>query len=141
MHQSPIIRTATTLIAAIAVGILGGQIVCAQQQQQPIKRTDLLKTPLSDLDGKEMQVWVADIPPGAATGPHFHPTPRFVYVLEGSVVLELDGKPPRTYSAGQAYVEMPGERHNLRNASATEPAKALGFQYAGKDQPLQINAP
>ena len=85
MHQSPIIRTATTLIATDAVGILGGQIVCAQQQQ-PIKRTDLLKTPLSDIDGKEMQVWVADIPPGAATGPHFHPTPRFVYVLEGAVV-------------------------------------------------------
>ena len=55
MHQSPIIRTATTLIAAVAAGILGGQIVCAQQQQ-PIKRMDLLKTPLSDLDGKEIRV-------------------------------------------------------------------------------------
>jgi quercetin dioxygenase-like cupin family protein len=138
MHQS-LIRTAQALIAAVAVGIFGGQIACAQQQ--PIKRTDLLKTYLSDVDGKEMQVWVADIPPGAATGLHFHPTPRFVYVLEGAVVLELDGKPPRTYTAGQAYVEMPGERHNFRNASTTEPAKALGFQYAGKDQPLQINAP
>jgi quercetin dioxygenase-like cupin family protein len=140
MHQSPIIRTAATLIAAVAIGVLGGQIACAQQQQ-PIKRTDLLKTPLSDMDGKEMQVWVGELPPGAATGSHFHPTPRFVYVLEGAVVLELDGKSPQTYSAGQAYVEMPGERHILRNASATEPAKALGFQYVGKDQPLQINAP
>jgi quercetin dioxygenase-like cupin family protein len=140
MHQTPIIRTATTLIAAVAVSIVGGQIVCAQQQQ-PIKRTDLLKTPLSDMDGKEMQVWVGELPPGAATAPHFHPTPRFVYVLEGAVVLDLDGKPPQTYSAGQAYVEMPGERHILRNASATEPAKALGFQYVSKHQPLQINAP
>jgi quercetin dioxygenase-like cupin family protein len=96
---------------------------------------------LSDIEGKEMHVWVADIPPGAATGPHFHPTPRFVYILEGAVVLELVGKPPRTYTVGQAYVEMPGERHNFRNASTTEPAKALGFQYGGKDQPLQINAP
>jgi quercetin dioxygenase-like cupin family protein len=140
MHRSPIIQTSTALIAAVAVGILGGQIVCAQQQQ-PIKRTELLKTQLSDIDGKEMQVWVADVPPGAATGPHLHPTPRFVYVLEGAVVLELDGKSPRTYSAGQAYVEMPGERHNFRNASASEPAKALGFQYVSKDQPLQTNAP
>jgi quercetin dioxygenase-like cupin family protein len=140
MHQSAIIRTAAALIAAVAVGIIfGGQIACAQQQL--IKRTDLLKTHLNDVEGKEMQVWVADIPPGAATGPHFHPTPRFVYVLEGAVVLELDGKPPQTYTVGQAYVEMPGERHNFRNASATEPAKALGFQYVGKDQPLQINAP
>ena len=139
MRQSAIIRTAAALIAAVAVATFAGRIACAQQQ--PIKRTDLLKTHLNDIEGKEMQVWVADIPPGAATGPHFHPTPRFVYVLEGAVVLELDGKPPRTYTVGQAYVEMPGERHNFRNASTTEPAKALGFQYVGKDQPLQINAP
>jgi len=138
MAQS-VIRTARVLIAAIAVCIFAGQLACAQQQ--PIKRTDLLKTYLSDMEGKEMHVWVADIPPGAATGPHFHPTPRFVYVLEGAVVLELDGKPPRTYTAGQAYVEMPGERHNFRNASTTEPAKALGFQYGSRDQPLQTNAP
>jgi len=138
MRQN-VIPTALALIAAVAVCIVGGQIAGAQQQ--PIQRTDLLKTYLSDLEGKEMQVWVADIPPGAATGSHFHPTPRFVYVLEGAVVLELDGKPPLTYGAGQAFVETPGERHNFRNASTTEPAKALGFQYASKGQPLQINAP
>jgi len=66
---------------------------------------------------------------------------RFVYVLEGKVVLELDGKTPQTFTAGQAFVEMPGERHNFRNASTTEPAKALGFQYSDKNQPLQTNAP
>jgi hypothetical protein len=38
-------------------------------------------------------------------------------------------------------VEMPNIVHNFRNASTTEPAKGLGFQYAGKDQPLQMNAP
>jgi quercetin dioxygenase-like cupin family protein len=129
-------RTAKALIAAI-VFTSGGSIAMAQQQ--PIKRTDLLKTYLGDLDGKEMQIWVAEIQPGAATGSHLHPTPRFVYVIEGTLVLELDGKPPQTYREGQAYVEMPGERHNLRNASTTEPAKALGFQYISKDQPLQIN--
>jgi quercetin dioxygenase-like cupin family protein len=125
-------------IAAIALCVFGG---LAAAQQAPIKRTDLLKSVLPEMEGKEMQVWVADIPPGAATGPHFHPTPRFVYVLEGAVVLELDGKPPQRFAAGQAFVEMPGERHNFRNASTAEPAKALGFQYAGKDQPLQTNAP
>jgi quercetin dioxygenase-like cupin family protein len=47
-----------------------------------------------------MNVWVADIAPGAATGKHTHPTPRFVYVLEGAVVLEMDGKPPQTFKPG-----------------------------------------
>jgi quercetin dioxygenase-like cupin family protein len=137
MNRYKALTVAATLIAPLA--IFGGQM--ADAQQQPIKRTDLLKTYLPGMDDKEMQVWVADILPGAATGPHFHPTPRFVYVLEGAVVLELDGKAPQTFKVGQAFVEMPNERHNFRNASTTEPARALGFQYAGKDQPLQTSAP
>ena len=68
-------------------------------------------------------------------------TPRFVYVIEGAVVYEVDGKQPQTFKTGEAYVEMPGEVHNFRNASTTQPAKALGFQYANKGQPLQTNAP
>jgi len=119
--------------------LVGGQLISAQQQ--PIKRTDLLKSELAEMKDNEMHVWVADIAPGAATGRHFHPTPRFVYVLEGAVVLELDGKAPQMFKAGQAFAEMPNEVHNFRNASTTEPAKALGFQYAGKGQALQINAP
>jgi hypothetical protein len=67
---------ALALIAGIATCIFGGRV--SDAQQQPIKRTDLLKTYLPEMEGKEVQVWVADIPPGAATGPHFHPTPRFV---------------------------------------------------------------
>ena len=106
-----------------------------------IKRTDLLKTALPEMEGKDMNVWVADIPPSASTGRHSHPTPRFVYVIEGAVVYEVDGKQPQTFKTGEAYVEMPGEVHNFRNASTTLPARALGFQYAKKGQPLQTNAP
>ena len=99
------------LIATASLCVTTAQIAYAQQQ--PIKRTDLLKTHLAEIEGKEMHVWVADIAPGATTGSHFHPTPRFVYVLEGAVILELDGKPPQTFSAGQAFVELPNERHNF----------------------------
>jgi quercetin dioxygenase-like cupin family protein len=53
-------------------------------------------------------------------------------VLEGAVVLEVDGKPPQTFKAGRPFAEPPNLFHNFKNASATEPAKALGFQYAGK---------
>ena len=109
----------------------------ARKPSSPIKRTDLLKSDLAEITGGEMNVWVADLAPGAATGRHPHPTPRFVYVIEGAVVLELDGKPPQTFKAGQAFAEMPGVVHNFRNASASEPAKALGFQYGTKGQALQ----
>ena len=131
----------TALIRATAVVIFafGNQIAVAEQQ--PVRRTELLRTNLPNMEGKEMQVWMGELSPGAATGPHFHPTPRFVYVVEGAVVLELDGRTPQIFRAGQAFVEMPGERHKLRNASTTELAKALGFQYADKNQPLQTDAP
>ena len=126
------------LIAGTTLAVIGSQI--ASSQQQAIKRTDLLKSELHEFQDNEMHVWVADIAPGAATGRHSHPTPRFVYVIEGTVVLELDSKSPQTFKAGQAFAEMPDEIHNFRNASTTEPAKALGFQYARKSQALQINA-
>ena len=135
----PIRLPVLTLMTALALAAAGTQPTSAQQQ--PIKRTDLLKMDLAEIKDNEMHVWVADISPGAATGRHLHPTPRFVYVLEGAVVLEMDGKPPQTFKAGQAFAEAPDEVHNFRNASTTESAKALGFQYAGKGQPLQTNAP
>jgi quercetin dioxygenase-like cupin family protein len=127
------------LIAGTALGVITSQLVTAQQQA--IKRTDLLKSELHEIQDNEMHVWVADVAPGAATGRHTHPTPRFVYVIEGAVVLELDGRSPQTFKAGQAFAEMPNEIHNFKNASTSEPAKALGFQYARKGQVLQVNAP
>ena len=127
------------LFAGAAFGLVGSQPPRAQQQ--PIKRTDLLKAELAEMKDSEMHVWVADVAPNAATGRHTHPTPRFVYVVEGAVVLEMEGKPAQTFKAGEAFVEMPNQVHNFRNASATAPAKALGFQYAAKGQPLQTGAP
>lgn len=123
------------------IALMVGAELAGAQQQQSIKRTDLLKTDLDEIKGNEMNVWMGEIAPGASTGKHTHPTPRFVYVVEGAVVLEMDGKPPETFKAGQAFAEPPNSVHKLRNASSTEPAKALGFQYAGKGQPLQADAP
>src|SRR5262245_22007939 len=97
----------TVLILTTGIALAGIAVECTRAQQQPIKRTDLLKTDLDEMKGSEMNVWVADLAPGAATGKHSHPTPRFVYVLEGAVVLELDGKPPQTFKTGQAFAEMP----------------------------------
>jgi quercetin dioxygenase-like cupin family protein len=124
------------MISGVAMFLIGSQITVGQQAPV-IKRTDLLKTALPEMEDKDMNIWVADIPASASTGRHSHPTPRFVYVIED----EVDGKQPQTFKTGEAYVEMPGEVHNFRNASTTQPARALGFQYANKGQPLQTNAP
>jgi quercetin dioxygenase-like cupin family protein len=127
------------LIAGIAFAAVGGWL--ANAQQQTINRTDLLKVDLPDIKGSQMNVWIADFAPGADTGRHIHPTPRFVYVLEGALTMEMEGKPARAFKAGQSFVEMPNMVHAIKNTSNTEPAKSLAFQYAAEGQALQVNAP
>ena len=127
------------LIAGIAFAAVGGWL--ANAQQQTIKRTDLLKVDLPDIKGSQMNVWIADFAPGADTGRHIHPTPRFVWLLEGTLTMEMEGKPAQAFKAGQSFVEMPNMVHAIKNTNTTEPAKSLAFQYAAEGQALQVNAP
>ncbi len=122
-------------VVGVAFGAVENNVVDAQQP--PLKRTEVLKADMAGMEGSEANMWTADIAPGAETGKHSHPTPRFVYVMEGSVTLEIEGKPPQTFKAGEGFQEMPGTVHNFKNASASQPAKALGFQIAKRGQPLQ----
>ena len=85
----------TALALTLSIAITAEQTPPAQAQQATIKRTDLAKADQSATDAGAL--WIADIPAGGATGRHTHPTPRFVYVLEGSVILEMDGQPPQTF--------------------------------------------
>jgi quercetin dioxygenase-like cupin family protein len=126
---------ALTLGLGFGVGAFGGSLLSAQPQA--IKRIALLDTDLAELEAQQAHLWAAEIAPGAETGKHSHPTTRFVYVLEGAVTLEREGHPPQTFRTGEAFAERPGDVHNFRNASASTPAKALGFQVARKGQPLQ----
>ena len=134
MRRLPI-TLVVTLGLGTALGALGASLLGAQPQG--IKRVGLLDTDLAEMQGQQAHFWAAAIAPGAETGKHSHPTTRFVYVLEGSVTLERDGRPPQMFKAGEAFSEPPGDVHNFRNASATAPAKALGFQIARKGQALQ----
>jgi quercetin dioxygenase-like cupin family protein len=130
-----VVVAAFTLTLGITLAAVGPRYLDAQQPA--LKRTELLRTPMAEMDGKETHIWIADIAPGAATGSHRHPTTRFVYVVEGAVTVEHEGQPPRTYRAGEAFAEQPDVPHNFKNASTTASAKALGVQMAGKGQALQ----
>jgi quercetin dioxygenase-like cupin family protein len=121
----------------LALGIALGVTEKGKAQQPSLNRIEVLRMGVAGMEDKEAHMWVAEIAPGAATGEHSHATPRFVYVIEGSVIVEIDGKSPRAFKAGEGFQEMPDVVHNFRNASTTEAAKALGFQIAGKGQPLQ----
>ena len=132
-------RTLLNVLGALPLAALLAPAETAwAQMSPPVKRTDLVKAELSAMEHAVAYLWVGELAPGAATGKHANPTPRFVYVLEGAVTVELDGQSPVTYKAGEAFQEAPNVVHNFRNASATQAAKGLGFQVAAKGQPLQV---
>jgi quercetin dioxygenase-like cupin family protein len=81
-------------------------------------------------------VYIAELAPGAAAGKHYHPGSELFYVLEGSMILEVEGKPLVTMKQGDVSHLSPKEVHDVKNASATAPMKALIFQLPEKGQPL-----
>ena len=130
-------RIAVAVGVTIALGLVVGVHGRPAAQAPAMKRTSVLDADVAGMDGQVAHMWVADIAPGAATGVHRHPTPRFVYVIAGAVTLEIEGQPARVFKAGEGFQELPEQPHNFRNASPTESARALGFQIAAKGQALQ----
>jgi quercetin dioxygenase-like cupin family protein len=131
-------RTAMSLVVTLAVGltlgVLGDRFLSAQQQ--PIKRTELLKTDVVEAAGKDGVIYLAELAPGAVAGKHTPPGPEFAYVLEGALILEVEGKPPMTIKAGEAFHNPSKIVHDAKNASASAPTKVLVFMLADKGAPL-----
>ena len=97
----------------------------------------LINQRLADMAGKEGTVMIVDYAPGAASGPHVHPGSVFAYVLEGTVVSQLDGDKPMTYTKGQSWYESPKKPHVVsKNASKTEPARLLVFLLSQEGESL-----
>ena len=123
------------LVAGLALGVLGGRILSAQE---PLKSgTVLQRTELTGAKGQEAILVLRELPPGGESGKHTQAGNEIVYILEGSVVLEVQGKAPVTLKAGEAFQTVAGEVHNVKNANATAPGKALAFYIAKKGTPLE----
>jgi quercetin dioxygenase-like cupin family protein len=96
----------------------------------------LFQTDLPDIEGREAVVLEVEYPPGVASASHRHNAHTFVYVLAGTVVMQVAGGEPQTLVAGQTFYESPDDVHTVsRNASDTEPAKILVFFIKMKDAP------
>ncbi len=123
-----------TLAVGMYLGAIGNQILHAQPE--PIKRTVLLKTDLAGMEGKEAILALAEIAPGAATGKHTHPGYEFAYVLEGSGILEIEGKPSIPLTPGTAIYQPSTQVHRGVNDSSTAPLKIFSVYIVEKGQPL-----
>ena len=109
--------TSKKLIAALC--LMTGALVA-----QEAKVTPLMTKELPDLPGKEGSMILVEYPPGSSDPIHRHDAHAFVYVLEGTIVMQLKGDKQVTLSPGQTFYEGPDDVHLVgRNASKTKPAK------------------
>ena len=95
---------------------------------QDTKVTPLMTQSLGGIPGKEAAMLTVEYAPGASSGKHRHNANTFVYVLEGSIVMQVEGGKEVTLGPGQTFYESPDDVHSVsRNASATKSAKFLVF--------------
>lgn len=105
-------------------------------QPPPAEVHHLLNRDLVNAPGMEAQVLTVSYPPGGSSAPHRHDAQVFVYVAEGSVRMQLAGKPAVTLNAGDTFYEGPEDVHLVSaNASTTAPAKLLVFMIRDKAKP------
>jgi quercetin dioxygenase-like cupin family protein len=118
----------------LLLGLVSCTLLAQESQVAPLMSKDL-----EDIPGKEGVMITVAYPPGAKDVVHRHNGHEFVYVLEGSVVMQVKGKPEQHLSAGQTFYEGPDDIHIVgRNASSTKPAKFLVFFVKDKGTPLLV---
>ena len=110
-----------------------------QESPKEAKGTTLFSKDLPDVPGKEGLMLSVEYPPGASDPVHRHNADAFVYVLEGSIVMQVRGGKEVTLTPGQTFYEGPSDVHVVgRNASQTKPAKFVVFLVKEKGAPVLI---
>ncbi len=130
-------------VAALLVGSgLALHVTQAQQpkikrtQQAKVKRTDLQRHDLS-ASGHEVVQARVELAPGVDSGKHWHPGEEIIYVLEGSLVYEVEGKPPVTLKAGEVLFIPAGKVHAAKNVGNVNGAE-LATYIVKKGKPLVV---
>ena len=108
---------------------------------QEAKVTDLFSKDLANIPGKEGVMMIVDYPPGSVDPIHRHNAHAFLYVLEGSIVMQVRGGKEVTLTPGQTFYEGPDDVHVVgRNASKTKPAKFVLVMVKDKGAPVLVPA-
>ena len=119
-----------TLLLSAGVCLISGTLMA----QEVV--TTLLSNDLAEVPGKEILMYTVDFPPDHSSPVHRHNAPVSLYVLEGSVVMQVRGGKEITLTPGESFYEGPNEVHVVsRNASSTKPAKFLVFVVKDKGAP------
>jgi len=123
-----------TVLLSVALCLIAGPLMA-----QEAKVTPLMSKILPDTAGKEGLMITVEYPPGGSDPIHRHNAPAFLYVLEGSVVMQVKGGKQVTLTPGQTFYEGANDVHIVgRNASKTKPAKFLVFLVKDKSAPVLV---
>lgn len=125
------------LVFGMVLGVTAAGLVNAMQHGK-VSVAELYKADLVTSDGKEASMFMAELAPGASMGKHYHPGDAFAYILQGTMLLEIAGKPSVTLTAGQSGSLPPRTVHDDKNPSQTAPLKFLVFHVAKKGEPLAV---
>jgi quercetin dioxygenase-like cupin family protein len=124
----------TRLVALVLLCLTTG----TSTAQEP-KITSLMSKDLPESPGRELLVITVEHAPGGSSPIHRHDAHGVVYVLEGSVVMQVKGGKEVTLTRGQTFYEGPDDLHVVdRNASSTKPAKFLVFLIKDKGAPALV---
>jgi quercetin dioxygenase-like cupin family protein len=122
------------IIMVVLLFLMAGTVMA-----QEAKVTSLMSKDLTENPGKELLMITAEYAPGGSSPIHRHNAHAMVYVLEGSIVMQVKGGKEVTLTPGQTFYEGPNDVHVVsRNASKTTPAKYLVFLVKEKGAPVVI---
>jgi quercetin dioxygenase-like cupin family protein len=128
-------------IAKLAITLLAASSAGAFAAEPAVKVNSLLTKPLAGIEGQEGTMITVELPPGADSPPHRHNASTFVYVLEGSVIMQVHGGEQVTLRQGETFFEAPHDIHTVsRNASKTAPAKLLVVLVKQVGAPITVPA-
>jgi len=121
----------TPMFAAAALTAIAG---LALAQASNVKRIDLQRNDLS-IPGREAVQAIVEIAPGTTAAKHSHPGEEIIYVLEGTLVYEIDGRPPIALKAGDVLFIPYGAIHSATNIGSGRGAE-LATYVVEKGKPL-----
>lgn len=121
-------------LVAILLCAFSGRLIAQEAVVTP-----LMTKELADMPGKEALMLTVEYPPGSSDPVHRHNAHALVYVLEGSIVMQVKGGEPVTLTPGQTFYEGPDDVHVVgRNASTTKPARFLVLLVKKKGAPVLV---
>lgn len=122
------------IMMLVLMCLMSGTVIAQEPKVTSLMSKDLIEAP-----GKEILMITVEYPPSGADPIHRHNAHGFIYVLEGTVVMQVKGGKEVTLTAGQTWYESPDDVHVVgRNASSTKPAKFLVFLVKDKGAPALL---